>query len=122
MSHLGTMINKSETCSWSEYDKKMNCNGRNGATKAEYLSWTITQENLVAVRTAAVNRTVIDLDAIEVLNIDSNKIGSAEFGRLVSKFPNLQENINKNDPSGQSFLSSLSIISPKFFRKKVYVA
>ena len=82
----------------------MNCNGRNGATKAEYLSWTITQENLVAVRTAAVNRTVIDLDAIEVLNIDSNKIGSAEFGRLVSKFPNLQDNINKNDNIRPIFL------------------
>ena len=46
---------------------------------------------MVNVRTASTNNTQIHVKDVEILNIDQNRIGRKEFERLVSKFPNLQD-------------------------------
>ena len=59
--------------------------------KAEIVSWTVDSSNMVNVRTASTNNTQIHVNDVEILNIDQNRIGRKEFERLVSKFPNLQD-------------------------------
>ena len=79
-----------EICAWSPLDSKLSCSGRNERVKAEIVSWTVNKDNMVNVRTAAMNSTEIHVKDVEILNIDQNRIGRAEFERLVARFPNLQ--------------------------------
>ena len=59
--------------------------------KAEIVSWTVDSSNMVNVRTASTDNTQIHVNDVEILNIDQNRIGRKEFEGLVSKFPNLQD-------------------------------
>ena len=76
---------------------KLSCSGRSKEEKAQILSWTITQENEILVRTSSEERVVIDPNSVQTLNIDTNRINGSELKKFISNFPNLQENIyNQN--------------------------
>ena len=72
---------------------KLSCSGRSKEEKAQILSWTITQENEILVKTSSEERIAIDPRSVQTLNIDTNRINGIEFRKFVSYFPNLQENI-----------------------------
>ena len=84
-----------EPCSWVQSEMKLSCSGRSKEEKAQILSWTITQENDILVKTPSEERIAIDPRSVQTLNIDTNRINGSELKKFVSYFPNLQENIWK---------------------------
>lgn len=79
-----------KTCGWVESEKKLACSGRSAKEKAQILSWTVTADNSVLVRSQSGNQTTIDPREVETINIDGNKIGGTELKKFISTFPNLQ--------------------------------
>ena len=69
---------------------KLSCSGRSKEEKAQILSWTITEENEILVKTSSDERIAIDPRSVQTLNIDTNRINGSELKKFVSNFPNLQ--------------------------------
>ena len=71
----------------------MSCSGRSKEDKAQILSWAITKDNEILVKTSSEERIAIDPRSVQTLNIDSNRINESELKKFVWNFPNLQANI-----------------------------
>ena len=72
---------------------KLSCSGRSKEDKAQILSWTITQDDEILVKTPSEDSIAIDPRLVQTLNIDANMINGSELKKFVSNFPNLQANI-----------------------------
>ena len=82
-----------EPCSWVQSEMKLSCSGRSKEDKAQILSWAITQDNEILVKTPSEDRIAIDPRSVQTLNIDTNRINGSELKKFVWNFPNLQANI-----------------------------